>query len=70
MNGYVEHRSYPLRSAFHEAFAIRRFVVLLRVPFMGFVLIWRSGCGFRRTGCNASVSGYTIAGNYPTVTLA
>jgi len=41
----------------------------LRVPFMGFVLICRSGCEFRRTGCNASVSGYTIAGDYPTVTL-
>ena len=41
----------------------------LRVPFMGFVLICRSGCKFRRTGCNASVSGYTITGEYPTVTL-
>jgi len=29
---------------------------------MGFVLIWRSRCKFRRTGCNASVSGYSIAG--------
>jgi len=34
----------------------------LQVPFMGFVLIWRSRCKFRRTGCNASVSGYSIAG--------
>ena len=35
---------------------------LLRVPFMGFVLIWRSRCKFRRTRCNASVSRYSIAG--------
>jgi len=49
---------------------LRRWIAsILRVPFMGFVLIWRSGCRFRRTGCNTLVSGYTIAGNYPTVTL-
>jgi len=41
----------------------------LRVPFMGFVLICCSRCRFRRTGCNGSVFGYTIAGKYPTVTL-
>jgi len=55
--------SLPGRDMLKHVIVVIAMGLQLRVPFMGFVLIWRTRPGFCRTDCNTLVSGYTIAGS-------